>query len=186
MLTVHIKETSLTGGEDLLKVGKLNLVDLAGSEAIGRSGAENKRAREAGMINQSLLTLGRVISALVEKSSHIPYRYVYLAFEGWGSWLIYRFRESKLTRLLQDSLGGRTKTCIIATVSPTRSNMEETLSTLDYAIRAKTIRNKPEINQRMTKGSLIKEYVSEIVRLKAQIGVSALESLRRNDIDQFV
>ena len=81
-------------------------------------------------------------------------------------------RESKLTRLLQDSLGGRTKTCIIATVSPTRSNMEETLSTLDYAIRAKTIRNKPEINQRMTKGSLIKEYVSEIVRLKAQIGVS--------------
>lgn len=74
MLTVHIKETSLTGGEDLLKVGKLNLVDLAGSEAIGRSGAENKRAREAGMINQSLLTLGRVISALVEKSSHIPYR----------------------------------------------------------------------------------------------------------------
>ncbi|KAJ9107449.1 hypothetical protein QFC21_000902 [Naganishia friedmannii] len=154
MLTVHIKETSLTGGEDLLKVGKLNLVDLAGSEAIGRSGAENKRAREAGMINQSLLTLGRVISALVEKSSHIPYR------------------ESKLTRLLQDSLGGRTKTCIIATVSPTRSNMEETLSTLDYAIRAKTIRNKPEINQRMTKGSLIKEYVSEIVRLKAQIGAA--------------
>lgn len=100
--------------------------------------------------------------------------------------LTYRFRESKLTRLLQDSLGGRTKTCIIATVSPTRSNMEETLSTLDYAIRAKTIRNKPEINQRMTKGSLIKEYVSEIVRLKAQIGVSALESLRRNDIDHVL
>lgn len=75
-LTVHIKESSLTGGEDLLKVGKLNLVDLAGSEAIGRSGAENKRAREAGMINQSLLTLGRVISALVEKASYIPYRCV--------------------------------------------------------------------------------------------------------------
>lgn len=73
-LTVHMKESSGNGGEDLLKVGKLNLVDLAGSEAIGRSGAENKRAREAGMINQSLLTLGRVISALVEKSSHIPYR----------------------------------------------------------------------------------------------------------------
>jgi kinesin family protein 11 len=73
---VHIKESSVHGGEDLLKVGKLNLVDLAGSEAIGRSGAENKRAREAGMINQSLLTLGRVISALVEKNSHVPYRWV--------------------------------------------------------------------------------------------------------------
>lgn len=74
-ITVHTKETSSLG-DDLLKVGKLNLVDLAGSENIGRSGAENKRAREAGMINQSLLTLGRVINALVDKSSHVPYRYV--------------------------------------------------------------------------------------------------------------
>jgi kinesin family protein 11 len=72
-ITVHVKEPSIVG-EDLLKIGKLNLVDLAGSENIGRSGAENKRAREAGMINQSLLTLGRVINALVDKASHIPYR----------------------------------------------------------------------------------------------------------------
>lgn len=78
-------------------------------------------------------------------------------------------RESKLTRLLQDSLGGRTKTCIIATISPARSNVEETLSTLDYAIRAKSIRNKPEINQRMTRNSLLKEYVAEIERLKADV-----------------
>ncbi|KAF8958085.1 SNF2 family N-terminal domain-containing protein [Flammula alnicola] len=69
-ITVHIKEMT-TMGDDLLKVGKLNLVDLAGSENIGRSGAENKRAREAGMINQSLLTLGRVIDALVDRASHI-------------------------------------------------------------------------------------------------------------------
>ncbi|KAG2349879.1 kinesin-domain-containing protein [Suillus weaverae] len=149
-ITIHIKETS-SMGDDLLKVGKFNLVDLAGSENIGRSGAENKRAREAGMINQSLLTLGRVINALVEHSTHVPYR------------------ESKLTRLLQDSLGGRTKTYIIATISPARSNMEETLSTLDYAIRAKSIRNKPEINQRMTRNSLLKEYVAEIERLKADV-----------------
>lgn len=74
-ITVHTKETS-SMGDDLLKVGKLNLVDLAGSENIGRSGAENKRAREAGMINQSLLTLGRVINALVDRSAHVPYRYV--------------------------------------------------------------------------------------------------------------
>ncbi|KAG5342766.1 hypothetical protein C0989_008716 [Termitomyces sp. Mn162] len=149
-ITVHVKEPSIVG-EDLLKVGKLNLVDLAGSENIGRSGAENKRAREAGMINQSLLTLGRVINALVDKASHIPYR------------------ESKLTRLLQDSLGGRTKTCIIATISPARSNIEETLSTLDYAIRAKSIKNKPELNQRTTRNSLIKDYVAEIERLKADL-----------------
>jgi kinesin family protein 11 len=64
-------------GEEVLKVGKLNLVDLAGSESVGRSGAENKRAREAGNINKSLLTLGRVINALVDKAVHIPYRYVF-------------------------------------------------------------------------------------------------------------
>lgn len=135
----------------MMRIGKFNLVDLAGSEAIGRSGATDKRAREAGMINQSLLTLGRVISALVEKGSHIPYR------------------ESKLTRLLQDSLGGRTKTCIVATVSPTRSNLEETLSTLDYAIRAKSIRNRPEVNAHLTKAGLLKEYMGDIDRLKGEL-----------------
>lgn len=77
--------------------------------------------------------------------------------------------ESKLTRLLQDSLGGRTKTCIIATISPARSNLEETLSTLDYALRAKSIKNKPEINQRMNRNSLLKEYVAEIDRLKSDL-----------------
>lgn len=81
-------------------------VDLAGSENIGRSGAVDKRAREAGNINQSLLTLGRVITALVERTPHIPYR------------------ESKLTRILQDSLGGRTRTSIIATISPASLNLE--------------------------------------------------------------
>ena len=78
-------------------------------------------------------------------------------------------RESKLTRLLQDSLGGRTKTCIIATISPARSNLEETLSTLDYALRAKSIKNKPEVNQRMNRNSLLKEYVAEIDRLKSDL-----------------
>ncbi|KAM0786698.1 hypothetical protein ACM66B_002142 [Microbotryomycetes sp. NB124-2] len=148
-ITIHIKEPSKTGGEDLLKVGKLNLVDLAGSENIGRSGAVQGRAREAGMINTSLLTLGRVINKLVEKQSHIPYR------------------ESKLTRLLQDSLGGRTKTTIIATISPV--NFDETASTLDYALRAKKIENRPEINQRMTKNVLLGQYATEIERLKQDL-----------------
>ncbi|RPB11385.1 kinesin-domain-containing protein [Morchella conica CCBAS932] len=149
-ITVHVKVMG-EDGEDMLRTGKLNLVDLAGSENIGRSGAENKRAREAGMINQSLLTLGRVINALVDKSPHIPYR------------------ESKLTRLLQDSLGGRTKTCIIATISPAKCNLEETMSTLDYAARAKDIRNKPQMNQMLTKKALIREYVLEIEKLKGDL-----------------
>lgn len=74
-ITVYIKRTA-ESGEDFVSAGKLNLVDLAGSENIQRSGAENKRAAEAGLINKSLLTLGRVINALVERGSHIPYRCV--------------------------------------------------------------------------------------------------------------
>lgn len=149
-ISTYIKKTGDTG-EDFICAGKLNLVDLAGSENIQRSGAENKRAAEAGLINKSLLTLGRVINALVDKSSHIPYR------------------ESKLTRLLQDSLGGRTKTCIIATVSPAKSNLEETISTLDYAFRAKNIRNKPQINSTISKKTLLREYTAEIEKLKGEL-----------------
>lgn len=78
-------------------------------------------------------------------------------------------RESKLTRLLQDSLGGRTKTCIIATVSPARLNLEETLSTLEYASCAKSIRNRPELNARMTKHLLINHYVQELERVKLDL-----------------
>ncbi|XP_076981543.1 kinesin-like protein KIF11 [Tamandua tetradactyla] len=152
-VTIHMKETTIDG-EELLKIGKLNLVDLAGSENIGRSGAVDKRAREAGNINQSLLTLGRVITALVERTPHVPYR------------------ESKLTRILQDSLGGRTRTSIIATVSPASLSLEETLSTLEYAHRAKNILNKPEVNQKLTKKALIKEYTEEIERLKRDLAAA--------------
>ncbi|KAH7947227.1 hypothetical protein HPB52_008493 [Rhipicephalus sanguineus] len=137
-VTVHIRETT-DDGEELVKTGKLNLVDLAGSENIGRSGAIDRRARN---INQSLLTLGRVITALVDKAPHVPYR------------------ESKLTRLLQDSLGGRTKTSIIATISPDMTNLDETLSTLDYAHRAKNITNRPE------------EYTEEIERLRRDLAAT--------------
>ncbi|VVT55164.1 uncharacterized protein SAPINGB_P004459 [Magnusiomyces paraingens] len=132
-------------------VGKINFVDLAGSENIGKSGADNKRAREAGMINQSLLALGRVINALVDKTSHIPYR------------------ESKLTRLLQDSLGGQTKTCIIATVSPAHINLEETLSTLEYATKAKNIRNKPQFRYLVSKTTLFKEWSDDYIRLQRDL-----------------
>lgn len=97
--------------------------------------------KEATKINLSLSALGNVISALVDgKMHHIPYR------------------DSKLTRLLQDSLGGNTKTIMIAAVSPANYNYDETLSTLRYASRAKNIQNKPKINED-PKDALLKEYM---------------------------
>lgn len=153
-IVTHVARTDPVSGEQYVKIGKLNLVDLAGSENINRSGAENMRAQEAGLINKSLLTLGRVINALVEHSSHIPYR------------------GSKLTRLLQDSLGGKTKTCIIATISPARISMDETVSTLEYATRAKSIKNTPQVNQSMSKDSCIMEYIHEIERLRQELKAS--------------
>lgn len=149
-IIIHIKESGL-GGEELIKCGRLNLVDLAGSESISRSGAREGRAREAGEINKSLLTLGRVITSLVEHLGHVPYR------------------DSKLTRLLRESLGGKTKTCIIATIAPSLPCLEETLSTLDYAYRAKSIKNKPELNQKLMKSALIKDFYQEIEKLKTEV-----------------
>lgn len=150
IITVHTREVSAEG-EEMVKIGKLYLVDLAGSENIAKSGATEKRARETAMINQSLLTLGRVIHALVGNNSHVPYR------------------ESKLTRILQDSLGGRSKTSLIITVSPASSNLEETINTLEYGSRARNIHNRPEVNQRMSKTSLITSYVEEIEKLKKDL-----------------
>lgn len=115
-------------GDEIMKTGKLYMVDLAGSENIGRSGSTELRAREAGNINKSLLTLGKVIKALAQKSPHVPYR------------------DSKLTRILQDSLGGKTKTCMIATISAAANVWDETISTLDYAQVARNVSNCPQVN----------------------------------------
>lgn len=92
-----------------------------------------------------------------------------MAEKGRHSVPLTQYRESKLTRLLQDSLGGHTKTCIIATISPARSNLEETISTLDYAFRAKNIRNKPQINTPMSKKTLLREFTIEIQKLKSEL-----------------
>ena len=136
---------------ELFRVSKMNMVDLAGSENISRSGAINQRAKEAGSINQSLLTLGRVINSLADKSVHVP------------------FRESKLTRLLQDSLGGNTKTALIATISPAKINSEETASTLEYATKAKNIKNKPQIGSVLSKDILVKNIAYELSKLKTEL-----------------
>ena len=134
--------------QTMFRVGKLHLVDLAGSERQSKTGASGQRLKEATKINLSLSTLGNVISALVDgKSTHVPYR------------------NSKLTRLLQDSLGGNSKTLMFANVGPADYNYDETISTLRYANRAKSIKNKAKINED-PKDALMKQYQKEIEELK--------------------
>lgn len=130
--------------------GKLNLVDLAGSERVNKTLATGDRLREAGKINLSLSVLGNVISALVDgKSTHIPYR------------------NSKLTRLLQDSLGGNSLTAMIAAISPCFTDTEETLYTLMYADRVRHIKNHVTLN--IEKQSLIDTFEGKIAELKLQL-----------------
>ncbi|XP_050313751.1 kinesin-like protein KIF3A [Anthonomus grandis grandis] len=135
-------------------VGKLNLVDLAGSERSNKTGVSGIGLRESGSINQSLLTLGNVIQALVENKSFIPYR------------------NSKLTRLLQDSLGGNSKTTMITMVGPSESDYEETYSTLRYAYKAKYIRNFAKIN--VEEGGLIERFENEIAELQQKLSLLSM------------
>lgn len=149
-ITIECSEKGVDGNQHV-RVGKLHLVDLAGSERQGKTGATGQRLKEATKINLSLSTLGNVISALVDgKSTHVPYR------------------NSKLTRLLQDSLGGNSKTMMCANIGPADYNYDETISTLRYANRAKNIKNKARINED-PKDALIRQYQKEIEELKKKL-----------------
>lgn len=160
VITVECSELGVDG-ENHIRVGKLNLVDLAGSERQAKTGAQGERLKEATKINLSLSALGNVISALVDgRSSHIPYR------------------DSKLTRLLQDSLGGNARTIMVANIGPASYNVEETLTTLRYSNRAKNIKNKPRINED-PKDALLREFQEEIARLKAQLQKRSGKKKRR-------
>lgn len=132
--------------------GKINFVDLAGSERLEKTKATGNRAQEGISINKSLSTLSKVIEALVTHASHIPYR------------------ESSLTRLLKDSLGGNAKTVMIACVSPADTNLSETVNTLRWADQARKIENKPTVNMDPT--------TAEILKLKKRI--SELEEIVSN------
>ena len=151
IFTLVVEQAGNVGGEQQLALGKLNLVDLAGSERQAKTEATGQRLKEATKINLSLSALGNVIKALVDpKKGHIPYR------------------DSKLTRLLQDSLGGNAKTVMIANLGPADYNFDETINTLRYANRAKNIKNKPKINED-PKDAMLREFQDEIAKLKAQI-----------------
>ncbi|XP_008557733.1 kinesin-like protein KIF3B [Microplitis demolitor] len=150
---ITIEMESLVGDSRGIRVGRLNLVDLAGSERQSKTGSCGDRLKEASKINLSLSALGNVISALVDgKTTHVPYR------------------DSKLTRLLQDSLGGNSKTIMVANIGPASYNYDETLTTLRYANRAKNIKNKPRINED-PKDALLRQYQEEISRLKERLAL---------------
>ncbi|KAI9316138.1 P-loop containing nucleoside triphosphate hydrolase protein [Zopfochytrium polystomum] len=142
------------------RTGKLYLVDLAGSEKVGKTGATGQTLEEAKKINKSLSALGMVINALTDgKSSHIPYR------------------DSKLTRILQESLGGNSRTTLIINCSPSSFNEAETLSTLRFGMRAKTIKNKAKVNAELSPAelkNLLKKVKQDVSTL--QTYVSALET----------
>lgn len=154
---------------------KFHFVDLAGSERLKRTNAQGDRAKEGIAINSGLLALGNVISALGDesrRSAHVPYR------------------DSKLTRLLQDSLGGNSQTLMLACVSPADSNFMETLNTLKYANRARNIKNRVTINQDFAGNSIeINQLRSLVARLRMEItalraektGDSFADSIQRDD-----
>ncbi|CAG5093987.1 Similar to KRP85: Kinesin-II 85 kDa subunit (Strongylocentrotus purpuratus), partial [Cotesia congregata] len=152
IFTITVESSQLgEDNEQHVKMGKLHLVDLAGSERQSKTKATGIRLREATKINLSLSTLGNVISALVDgQSFHVPYR------------------NSKLTRLLQDSLGGNSKTLMCANVSPADMNYDETISTLRYANRAKNIKNRARINED-PKDALLRQFQDEIEQLRKQL-----------------
>ncbi|KAL8611043.1 hypothetical protein ACOMHN_042659 [Nucella lapillus] len=160
IFTITFTQAKFEDGLPSERQSKIHLVDLAGSERADASGATGQRLKEGGSINRSLVTLGNVISVLAEASSEergprsratfIPYR------------------DSVLTWLLKDSLGGNAKTIMIATISPADINYGETMSTLRYANRAKNIINRPTVNEDANV-RLIRELREEIARLKALI-----------------
>ncbi len=146
-------------GRGAVRVSTLNLVDLAGSENAVKAGA-SQRVRETGYINKSLLALGTVIWKITENSTtHVPYR------------------DSKLTRILESSLNGRSRIAMICTVSPASSNIEESLSTLKFAQRAKRIRANAKLNEKVDSKTLLRQYRDEIERLKRE-----LELVKRTSI----
>jgi kinesin family protein 5 len=133
LLTLHQKDLR----EKTARTGKLCLADLAGSERVSKTGAVGEQLREAKKINASLIVLGKVINALIDKSPYLPYR------------------ESKLTRILQESLGGNSRTALVVTCSPHPSNLPETLSTLRFGISARKVKNRVKQNKEFTPEELM-------------------------------
>lgn len=152
-----------------VRVGKQNLVDLAGSERLKVTGATGKRLEECKKINQSLSCLGNVICFQVEHKNpkHIPYR------------------DSKLTRILEDSLGGNCKTTMMAMISPAFVAYNESISTQKFANRAKNIKNTPKINEDIDSKGMIQKYEVELKRLRCELTEKNRSSVDRSKVVQL-
>lgn len=165
-IIVESSETDAEGNSHF-KIGKLNLVDLAGSEKQKQTKTSDEGLKEGININLSLTTLGNVINLLVKGSPHIPYR------------------NSKLTKLLSDSLGGNSKTLMLANVGPAKSNYAESLQALKYASRAKMIQNKPHINED-AKDALLRQKQEELKALREQIEKLTLGNVPIGDMTKMM
>lgn len=167
VFTLNILQRDRATGE--MVTGVLNLIDLAGSEKLNKSGSEGRRLHEALTINSSLSALGKVVMALDPSvpRSHIPYR------------------DSKLTRLLQNSVGGNAYTALLATIYPIRSNYDECLSTLQFANRCRNVRNNPRVNYVYDQNDSsksrhqLKKMNGELLALRAQLARMRTQSKQR-------
>ncbi|XP_029019397.1 uncharacterized protein si:dkey-96l17.6 [Betta splendens] len=142
IVSVTVESRNLTNGS--VSTGKLSLVDLAGSERAAKTGAKDHQLKEANSINKSLSALGDVISALSAELPHVPYR------------------NSKLTQVMQDSLGGNAKTLMIVNISPSEYNLDETLTSLIYATRVKAITNSAQRNVESKEIAQLKEVIMKL------------------------
>ena len=154
LLRLVIESRDKSDASGAVRIAELNLVDLAGSERQSHTQATGTRLKEGANINKSLLTLSNVIAKLSEgekAQAHIPYR------------------DSKLTRMLERALGGNSRTSIICTVTNAVMHAEETLSTLKFATRAKTIKNTAEVNEVLDDQAMLRKYKKEIDNLKKKL-----------------
>ncbi len=187
---IVVEKSTVTKGqpgqvlEPTVRMGKLNLVDLAGSERVRMTGAAGTRLQETKKINQSLSALGNVIGALTSTSDAAsspayppgpPMQSMGSAAQPAGvppTQLQKRhvpYRDSKLTRILEDSLGGNCKTAFVAVISPAVESFSESLSTLKFANRAKRVKNVPRVNEDENHRTLLKKYERELKRLRAEL-----------------
>ncbi|XP_066479307.1 kinesin-like protein KIF13A isoform X3 [Tiliqua scincoides] len=168
-ITVTQTLYDLQSGNSGEKVSKVSLVDLAGSERVSKTGAAGERLKEGSNINKSLSTLGLVISSLADQAA------------GKGKNKFVPYRDSVLTWLLKDNLGGNSQTAMIATISPAADNYEETLSTLRYADRAKRIVNHAIVNEDPN-ARVIRELREEVEKLKEQL--SQAEAMKAPELKE--
>lgn len=162
ILTINIETLTQMDGQQHVRTARLNLVDLAGSERVSKTGAEGEGFIEGVNINYELMVLGNCIAALTGKEGqHVPYR------------------DSKLTMILKDSLGGNARTVMIAALGPASYNFMETMSTLRYAERAKKIENKPKVNMD-PKDALLMKYKEELAALQAQLNGTPIQTADGN------